>query len=215
MGLRTASASDEDVSRIAACAKGLAPGPRHDVHNGFVANLFLTVLNTRMHTTTLNKALAFYQRNARADVYDLGTLEDALSRFADDRDGNTRLAQYLWGNNYWTRAERLRRLVRFFRSAGVTDQASLDRWARSAEYQRDFAGQVKGLGYATFQVLAMQSGIDTVKPDIYLRRFTERCVGRPLADSDIVDLVTSAAQRLGIPARSLDLAIWERESGQR
>jgi hypothetical protein len=37
---------------------------------------------------------------------------------------------------------------------------------------------------------------------------------RALTDTDIVELVTRAARQLGMPVRSLDLAIWEHESGQ-
>jgi len=98
--------------------------------------------------------------------------------------------------------------VPFFESVGVTDQDALVGWARSAEFRRDFQGRVKGLGYATFQWLTMRCGIETVKPDVHTRRFTQRCLGRPLTDSDIVELVTRAAKLLGMPARLLDLAIW-------
>jgi hypothetical protein len=206
--------SDQDVSQLAVCAQRLPRDRRHDVYDDSAGNLFLMVLDMMMHVTTVTNSLAFYRHNARAQVYDLPTLKGALARFADDRVGNTNLAQYLWGNNHWTRAETLRRLVPFFES-GVTDQDALVGWARSAEFRRDFEGRVKGLGYTTFQWLTMRCGIETVKPDVHTRRFTQRCLGRPLTDSDIVELVTRAAKLLGMPARSLDLAIWERESGKR
>jgi hypothetical protein len=188
---------------------------RHDVYDDYLGNLFLIVLDMMMRVTTVNNALAFYRRNARAQVYDLSTLKSALARFADDRSGNTGLAQYLWGNNHWTRAEMLRRLVPFFESCGVTNQDSLVRWAQAADFRRDFQGRVKGLGYAAFQWLTMRCGVETVKPDVHTRRFTERCLSRALTDTDIVELVTRAARQLGMPVRSLDLAIWEHESGQR
>jgi hypothetical protein len=127
----------------------------------------------------------------------------------------TPVSQYLWGNNHWTRAEMLRRLVPFFESCGVTNQDSLVRWAQAADFRRDFEGRVKGLGYAAFQWLTMRCGVETVKPDVHTRRFTERCLSRALTDTDVVELVTCAARQLGMPVRSLDLAIWEHESGQR
>jgi hypothetical protein len=89
--------SDEDVSQLAICAQGLPADRRHDVYDDFLGNLFLMVLDMMMHVTTVNKALAFYRRDARAQVYDLPTLKSAFARFADDRAGNTGLAQYLWG----------------------------------------------------------------------------------------------------------------------
>lgn len=215
MGLRPATISDGDVSQAAACAAGLPPGrDGPGTCDDLVENLFLMVLGTRMHVTTMNNALAFYRQNLRVEVHDLRTLTTALSRFEDDRDGNTRLARYLWGNNYWTRAEMLRRIVRFFMAAGITGQGALSGWVRSADYSRDVEGRVKGLGYATFQSLAMRCGVDTVKPDVYTHRFTERCLGRSLTDSDVVELVTRTAKRLGIPARSLDAAIWQRENAR-
>jgi hypothetical protein len=207
--------SDEDVSRLAVCAQGLPTDRRHDVYDGFLGNLFLMVLDMMMRVTTVNNALAFYRRNARAQVYDLPTLKSTLARFDNDRVGNTGLAQYLWGNSHWTRAEMLRRLVPFFESSGVTDQESLVTWAKAADFRRDFQGQVKGLGYAAFQWLTMRCGVETVKPDVHTRRFTERCLGRALTNNDIVELVTRTARQVGMPVRSLDLAIWERESGQR
>ena len=70
-----------------------------------------------------------------------------------------------------------------------------------------------GLGYAAFQWLTMRCGVETVKPDVHTRRFTQRCLGRTLTDTDIVELVTRTARQLSMPARSLDLAIWEHESG--
>ena len=109
----------------------------------------------------------------------------------------------------------LRRLVPFSEYCGVTDQDSLVRWARAAEFRRDFQGRVKGLGYAAFQWLTVRCGVETVKPYVHTRRFTERCLGRALTDTDIVELVTRAARQLGMPVRSLDLATWEYESGQR
>lgn len=52
------------------------------------------VLDMMMRVTTVNNALAFYRRNARAQVYDLSTLKSALARYADDRSGNTGLALF-------------------------------------------------------------------------------------------------------------------------
>lgn len=88
-------------------------------------------------------------------------------------------------------------------------------WAARADFRRDFEGRVKGLGFAAYQWLLMRCEVDTVKPDVHTRRYCERVVGRRLSDAQVVDLIRRAARRLDIPARSLDAAIWEHESGNR
>jgi hypothetical protein len=49
----------------------------------------------------------------------------------------------------------------------------------------------------------MRQGVDTVKPDVHVRRFAE-AVGRKLNDQDVIELTTRAAARLGIKAFELD-----------
>jgi hypothetical protein len=65
-----------------------------------------------------------------------------------------------------------------------------------------------------FQWLVMRQGVETVKPDVHVRRFAERSVGRTLNDQAVVDVVTRAATILGVKAYELDWAIWEHERGQ-
>ena len=59
----------------------------------------------------------------------------------------------------------------------------------------------------------MRQGVDTVKPDVHVRRFAEAALGRPLSDADIVEVVTLAARVLGIKAYELDWRIWEGSRG--
>ena len=76
-----------------------------------------------------------------------------------------------------------------------------------------FAGRVRGLGPAVYQWLVMRQGVDTIKPDVHVRRFAEAAVGRPLGDRDLIDAVCRAAQRLGIKAYEFDWRIWEASRG--
>ena len=55
----------------------------------------------------------------------------------------------------------------------------------------------------------MRQGVDTVKPDVHVRRFAEAAVGRPLDDGDVVEAVERAAAALGLTAQELDWRIWE------
>ncbi len=103
----------------------------------------------------------------------------------------------------------LRGLVDYLASIGVTDQGALRGWAATATFDRDFKGRVDGLGPAVFQWLVMRQGVDTVKPDVHVHRFTARVLGRPLSDADAVTVIERAARRLGRPAHRLDWAIWE------
>jgi hypothetical protein len=205
--------SDQDIDRLQACAQSLPTDRQHDIYDDFVVNLFLAVLDFMMRVATVNKAIAFYRTNRRDEVHDLASLETATVRYSDDQIGNTELAQYLWGNNHWTRAEMLRRLADYFETIGVIDQASLVQWAKTADFRRDFEGRVKGLGFAVFQWILMRCEVDMVKPDTHTRSFAEQCLGRALSDDDVVDGISRTAKRLGVPARSLDVAIWEYQSG--
>ncbi len=186
---------------------------QHDVYDDYVVNLFLAVLDLMMKVATVNKALAYYRANCREKVHDFQTLKDAMAQFLDDKAGNIELAQYLWGNNHWTRASNLRGLTNYFESIGVIDQPSLVEWAKSADFNRDFANRVKGLGFATYQWILMRCEVDTAKPDTHTHAYTEACLGRSLSDDDVVDVIVRTAAKLGIPARSLDVAIWEHRSG--
>ena len=98
-------------------------------------------------------------------------------------------------------------------SIGVVDQPTLKEWAHRSEFRRDFEGRVKGLGRAVYQALLMRQRVDTVKPDVHVRRFAEAAVGRRLSDADVVEVVTRAARELGMKACELDWRIWEASRG--
>jgi hypothetical protein len=125
----------------------------------------------------------------------------------------TVIEQYLWGYNFWTRAQQLRDLARYFRSIGVIDQQRLKQWALASTFKKDFEGRVKELGPALYQWLVMRQGVDTVKPDVHLRRFAEAAVGRKLNDHDVIEVTAGAAARLGVKAFELDWRIWEASRG--
>ncbi len=119
--------------------------------------------------------------------------------------------------NRWTEIRTLddleRRLAHYFRSIGVVNQERLKQWALTSTFKNDFEGRVKGLGPAVYQWLVMRQGVDTVKPDVHVRRFAEAAVGRRLNDQDVIELTTRAAARLGVKAFELDWRIWEAARG--
>lgn len=205
--------SDEDIEKLASAAAKLAPSASTYLEEDFVMNLLETVLDYMQQTEVVVKALERFRENCWTEVRSLADLEELLSRFPEDQIGNTALAQHLWGYNLWTRAQQLRDLTRYFRRIGVVDQDQLRQWAHRSSFKTDFEGQVKGLGPAVYQWLVMRQGVDTVKPDVHVRRFAEAAVGRSLNDQDVIELTTNAAQRIGIRAFELDWRIWEASRG--
>jgi hypothetical protein len=200
-----------DVDRVTQACSAL---PRADgvyLADDFVTALVETVVDFQQHTTTVERAMEHFVRERRPSIASIGDLQETLANHPDTQAGNTALAQALWGYKLWTRAHMLRGLVSFFDEEGVRDLESLRQWAASSGFQRDFEGRVKGLGPAVYNWLVMRMGVETVKPDVRLRRFVERCLERPVSDQEIVDVVSVAARTLGLKAYELDWAIWESE----
>jgi hypothetical protein len=204
---------DADVERVAAASRMLASAASAYLEDDFVMNLLETVLDYMLQTTVVVNALEYFKANRWNDARTLDDLDALVSRYPDDQQGNTRLAVHLWGYKLWTRAQQLRGLAAYFRGIGVVDRETLKAWAHRSEFRRDFEGRVKGLGPAVYQWLVMRQGVDTVKPDVHVRRFAEAAVGRPLNDTDVVEVVTRAARKLRIKAYELDWRIWEASRG--
>jgi hypothetical protein len=111
-------------------------------------------------------------------------------------------------NRYANRVANLRALVQLFDTRGIRDVKTLHEWARNATIDRDFKGRVPNLGFAAFQWLIMRVGVDTLKPDVHLRRFVRQVTGLGLKDDALVTILTRAAGALGVKAASLHAMIW-------
>jgi hypothetical protein len=201
--------SQTDVDGVAEAASTVPPATESYLEEDFVMNLIETVLDYMMGTTAVVRALQHFKDHRWEEIRTGQDLEAVMARFPDDKEGNTALAQYLWGYNMWTRAHQLRDLTSYFAGIGVVDQESLKAWAANSTFRGDFEGKVKGLGIAVYHWLVMRQGVDTVKPDVHVRRFAEAAVGRSLGDEEVVEVVTRAAHQLGHKAYELDWAIWE------
>ena len=204
---------EADVAAIAAAARHLKPPAGQYVETDFVLNLMETVLDYMMQTPVVVKALEHYRNHCWDEVRTIDDLERIFARHPDTKQGNTALALHLWGYKLWTRAGQLRRLTEFFRSVGVTDQDELREWARGSDFARDFKGKVKGLGPAVYQWLVMRQGVDTVKPDIHIRRFAEAAAGHAFDDEELIAVMEQAAARLGMKAFEFDAMLWEAARG--
>ncbi len=177
----------------------------------YIINILVTVLDLRLDTKIVEKALEHYRSKCTQDVRAFTDLKELVESDKTDSE----IARYLWGYNLWTRASILRRLVSFFESIDVTTQSALENWARSAQFERDFKGKVNGLAYAAFKWLVMRQGIDTIKPDVHVHNFVKRAIGRFLSDAETVAVLESIAQDMGIRAVQLDSMIWTYQRSRR
>jgi hypothetical protein len=202
-------ATNADLKRVVARCRELPAGEGVVQEDDFVVNLLTTVIDFQMSTTAVARALEHFKTNRWDQIRTMADLQLALLSCPDDKGGNTALAQDLWGYNLWTRAHLLRGLVDYFDGIGVRDQPALRAWAARTEFKQDFEGRVKGLGFAVYKSLVMRQGVDTVKPDVHVRRFVEAAIGRPVSDTEVVMLVEDAAKALGRRATELDWSIWE------
>ncbi len=200
--------SEDDVGRLAAACLHLPEPEGNYLEDDFLVNLVATVVDFQTHTTAVVRAIEHFREEVLPELHDVGDLVELMNRYPADRDGNTDLAQRLWGYRMWTRAQLLRDLVAHFVSIGVTDQHELRAWAATSTFA-DFQGKVPGLGRAVYQWLVMRVGVDTVKPDVHVLRFVGSVLGRPVGDTEAVEAVSAAARRLGRPVLQLDWAIWE------
>ena len=207
--LSAAVITEADVEMMAeACGRLREPVGDYLIAD-YLTNLMATVIDFQLQTAVVERALEHFATGVRPSLTGLDDLADLVERWPADQAGNTALAHYLWGYDLWTRAQMLRDIADYFASIGVTDQDALKGWAASATFEQDFKGRVRGLGPAVFQWLVMRQGVDTVKPDVHVRRFAVRVLGRPLGDTDVVTVIEAAARRLARLAHRLDWAIWE------
>jgi hypothetical protein len=203
----TGLSSDEYTTLKAACRK-LPPAREIYIYEDYIDNVLLTVLDFQMRTTAVVRAAEHYKANMRDCLRTHDDLKSLLQVYPDTKDGNLQLARLLWGYNLWTRVELLRRFVTFLESERITTSDTLRIWAHSKSYDQ-FAGQVKGMGFAIYKWLVMRQGVETFKPDLWIHRFIADAIGRRVSDQDAVGALESVAKDLNMKAYELDWSIWE------
>jgi hypothetical protein len=182
------------------------PEPEGDYpENNYVMELLETVLNLRMRRTIVTNCLEHFRTNCSKQMRTFSHLRYFLSRNRDDAF----VAQHLWGRRYSKRVSRLRGLLSYFESIGVTSKNALRKWGTDSEFHRDFEGRVPSLAIAACQYLVMRLGRATVKPDVHVRRFVEGITHARLADEELVAVVEKVAKAIGLRANDLDLKIWD------
>ena len=191
-----------------ACRR-LDDGPDYRMNN-YALNLINSALDFMSNVKTVNKAMCHYQENIGYSSH--RKLKSIVNQFPNTERGNKRLAQYLWSNNMWTRAEFLRELIQQFEIRGIRGQQSLTRWLRNADFERDIRGQFKtehhSMALALFHWLCLRCGIDTIKPDLHVINFVSDAIGRRASAEESVKALTRVAKEQDRKAYLLDSAIW-------
>jgi hypothetical protein len=201
--------TDDDIAALTQRCRALPEIDDVYLATDFVSCLLDTVIDFQQHTTTVRRAIAHFNSECWNQVRTMNDLERVLEKYPDDQAGNTELAQFLWGYNFWTRAHMLRGLTTYFVQRDVRDMNSLRVWAEASSFKADFEGKIPGLGPTVYNWLVMRLCIETVKPDVHILRFVEDTLGRSTSPSDAVTVVCEAARRIGLKSYELDWRIWE------
>ena len=204
--------TDAELGRLRECCRGLAPASQDYRIDDYVLNLLLTVLDRQLDSPIVASARRHFEKHCWDSIRTHDQLAGFLSRHPDTRAGNTEAALALWGYRYWNRIGWLRSLVDYFASINVTDQNSLRQWAYEPDHEKEFEA-IPNFGPESFNWLVMRQGVETVKVDIHVTRFVERCVGRRCSRDEIVAGLEQIARDLGLKAYCLDWRIWEHERG--
>ncbi len=119
----------------------------------------------------------------------------------------------LWNYNHFARVELLENLVQRFIAYNTENNfeeelKGMQHWARLSSPQDYRRFGVKGIGLATFQYLRMLLGVQTVKPDVHIKKAISLALGRKISDAEAITFIEKASQKLDLPATVLDHNIW-------
>jgi hypothetical protein len=175
-----------------------------------VLNLLTTVLDFQMKVEVVDRSLEYFSETRAIRSH--RKLREIVDSFPNTKTGNQALANYLWNNNHWSRAQFLRTLLDSVEARGIRGQASLKRWAKNADFDTDVKGQFKtnlhSIGFALFHWLQLRLGIDTVKPDVHILNFVSSAIRRRVRPDETVAALRQIAKTLKLKAHRLDAAIW-------
>ena len=176
----------------------------------YIVDVMQTVLDFQMQVGTVETSLNYFRTSVQKQhqIYTHEQLLALLSRYPDTKAGNLAASQLLWNNKHWVRLELLRRFLPFLAEKKLTDQPSLTAWAKQADFERDFKGQVKGLGIAVFHWLLIRSGADSIKPDVWVINFAKRVIGKRLSEKVLIQTFKAVAPLVGETLETIDVTIW-------
>ncbi len=198
-----------EIQKLRTQCNKLDDGPDYRV-NDYVPNLLNTVLDFQMNSDVVNSAINYYEYTHGFRTHK--KLKEILARFPNTKNGNLRLANFLWNNNHWSRAKFLRKIISAFEERGIKGQKSLKKWVRQADFEIDVKGQFitkeHSIAYALFHWLRLRLGVDTVKPDVHIMNYVSATIGRKVSPEEAVAGLLEVAKQTKRKAARLDAAIW-------
>ena len=70
------------------------------------------------------------------------------------------------------------------------------------------------MGLAIYKWLLMRQGVETIKPDVHLKRFVGSTISRSdFKDQELIVVLEEVARQLGVKSYELDWSIWEYQRG--
>src|SRR5262245_7486937 len=121
--------SPAEMRKLLNKCRRLEKGPDYRCQD-YVQNLHLTALDFQMPVSVVNASLQHFATNHRIRTH--ARLRRLVDSYPATKEGNRCLANSLWGNNHWTRAEYLRCVMDYFEEHGVRGQRTLSKWARTS-----------------------------------------------------------------------------------
>jgi len=198
-----------EIQNLRTQCNKLADGPDYRIHD-YVTNMMNTVLDFQMKVGPLSSAMKHYEQNHGYKTHK--KLKAFVETFPKTKNGNSKLANSMWGNNHWSRAKFLRMLLSEFEIRGITGQKTLKHWISKADFELDIKGQFKteehSIGIALFQWLRLRLGVDTIKPDVHIVNFVSNAIGRKATQQEALDSLLEVAEQTNRKASLLDAAIW-------
>lgn len=68
------------------------------------------------------------------------------------------------------------------------------------------------MGFATSQYIRKMLGVDSIKPDVHIKRSIFEGIGEKMSDRKTVVFIEEVAKVMNITATALDYAIWKHYS---
>jgi len=123
----------------------------------------------------------------------------------------------VWNYNHPKRVEILQNLAKFFleyktENSIKDDLESMKHWAKSVDINSGKILPIDGMGFATSQYIRKMLGVDSVKPDVHIKRSIFEGIGEKMSDKKTVLFIEKAAEKMGLTATALDHAIWKHYS---
>jgi len=206
--------SDEDRQNLISEYKNLPSHKQSYSEADPVRNCMIAVLDYQLQGKIVERAINdhFANEATRLGISDL----TSLNAFLDNEASDELAAGKLWGYRYSKRVNQLRQLVKMLldyeHSQGLSsDSEALLHWAEHSEFERDFEGHIKGLGYKVFKFMQQRVGVETAVPDIWTRHFVKRITSKEPCDVCLVNLMNEIADQMGTSRRKLDWTVWEYE----